>query len=121
MVPLLNQPVRGGDPEEPGEMAFTRRPFGPSSLATAGIVGDWWTLLLLPDALDRYTRCDQFQRNLNISTSILTAGSRHWSRRDPRTQALSGEPASLPFPSRFTCALLCVLFYVCTFKKLVRD
>ena len=41
--------------------------------ATAAIVGEWWTLLLLHDAFDGYTRFDQFQRNLNISTSILTA------------------------------------------------
>ena len=40
--------------------------------ATAAIVGEWWTLLLLHDAFDGYTRFDQFQRNLNI-TSILTA------------------------------------------------
>jgi DNA-binding HxlR family transcriptional regulator len=41
--------------------------------ATAAIVGEWWTLLLLHDAFDGYTRFDQFQRNLNISTSMLTA------------------------------------------------
>lgn len=40
---------------------------------TAQHVGEWWTLLLLHDAFDGYTRFDQFQRNLNISTSMLTA------------------------------------------------
>jgi DNA-binding HxlR family transcriptional regulator len=40
---------------------------------TAAIVGEWWTLLLLHDAFDGYTRFDQFQRNLNISTSMLTS------------------------------------------------
>ncbi|MFD3454542.1 winged helix-turn-helix transcriptional regulator [Streptomyces sp. NPDC058691] len=35
-------------------------------------VGEWWTLLLLHDAFDGYTRFDQFQKSLNISTSMLT-------------------------------------------------
>lgn len=35
-------------------------------------VGDWWTLLLLHDAFDGYTRFDEFQRNLDISSSMLT-------------------------------------------------
>jgi DNA-binding HxlR family transcriptional regulator len=41
--------------------------------ATAAVVGEWWTLLLLHDAFDGYTRFDEFQRNLNISSSILTS------------------------------------------------
>jgi len=36
-------------------------------------VGEWWTLLLLHDAFDGYTRFDQFQENLGISSSMLTA------------------------------------------------
>ncbi|MGW8062000.1 winged helix-turn-helix transcriptional regulator [Streptomyces ziwulingensis] len=36
-------------------------------------VGEWWTLLILHDAFDGFTRFDQFQRNLDISTSMLTA------------------------------------------------
>ncbi|MGA5319294.1 winged helix-turn-helix transcriptional regulator [Streptomyces seoulensis] len=40
---------------------------------TAQHVGEWWTLLILHDAFDGYTRFDQFQQNLNISTSMLTA------------------------------------------------
>jgi len=36
-------------------------------------VGEWWTLLLLHDAFDGYTRFDQFQKSLGISTSMLTA------------------------------------------------
>jgi len=40
---------------------------------TAQHVGEWWTLLILQDAFDGYTRFDQFQQNLNISTSMLTA------------------------------------------------
>lgn len=41
--------------------------------STLGLVGDWWTLLLLHDAFDGYTRFDQFQSNLGISTSLLTS------------------------------------------------
>ncbi|MFE0347501.1 winged helix-turn-helix transcriptional regulator [Streptomyces griseoluteus] len=40
---------------------------------TAQHAGEWWTLLILHDAFDGYTRFDQFQQNLNISTSMLTA------------------------------------------------
>ncbi|OWA02429.1 transcriptional regulator [Streptomyces sp. CS227] len=36
-------------------------------------VGEWWTLLILHDAFDGYTRFDQFQQSLSISTSMLTA------------------------------------------------
>ena len=41
--------------------------------ATLGLVGDWWTLLILHDAFDGYTRFDQFQENLGISSSLLTS------------------------------------------------
>ncbi|TDC37584.1 transcriptional regulator [Micromonospora sp. 15K316] len=41
--------------------------------ATLGVVGEWWTLLILHDAFDGYTRFDQFQENLRISSSILTS------------------------------------------------
>jgi DNA-binding HxlR family transcriptional regulator len=40
--------------------------------ATLGLVGEWWTLLILHDAFDGYTRFDQFQANLGISSSLLT-------------------------------------------------
>jgi DNA-binding HxlR family transcriptional regulator len=41
-------------------------------LSTAlGYVGEWWTLLILHDAFDGYTRFDQFQENLRISSSML--------------------------------------------------
>jgi DNA-binding HxlR family transcriptional regulator len=39
----------------------------------AAVVGEWWTVLLLHDAFDGYTRFDQFQANLGISTSMLAA------------------------------------------------
>ncbi|MCS7478669.1 winged helix-turn-helix transcriptional regulator [Umezawaea endophytica] len=43
-------------------------------LSTAlGYVGEWWTLLILHDCFDGYSRFDQFQANTKISTSILTS------------------------------------------------
>ena len=36
-------------------------------------VGDWWTLLLLHDLMDGFTRFDEFQANLDISSSVLTS------------------------------------------------
>src|ERR1700704_6929406 len=41
--------------------------------ATLGLVGEWWTLLILHDAFDGYSRFDQFQENLGISPSLLTS------------------------------------------------
>jgi DNA-binding HxlR family transcriptional regulator len=41
--------------------------------AALGLVGEWWTLLILHDAFDGYTRFDQFQKNLGISSSQLTS------------------------------------------------
>jgi DNA-binding HxlR family transcriptional regulator len=41
--------------------------------STLGIVGEWWTVLILHDVFDGYHRFDQFQENLGISTSLLTA------------------------------------------------
>jgi DNA-binding HxlR family transcriptional regulator len=38
-----------------------------------GYVGEWWTLLILHDVFDGYRRFDQFQENLRISSSMLTA------------------------------------------------
>ncbi|MFJ6088005.1 winged helix-turn-helix transcriptional regulator [Streptomyces sp. NPDC092369] len=40
---------------------------------TAQHVGEWWTLLILHDAFDGFTRFDQFQENLRISSSMLTS------------------------------------------------
>lgn len=43
-------------------------------LSTAlGYVGEWWTLLILHDVFDGYSRFDQFQANLAISSSMLTS------------------------------------------------
>ena len=42
-------------------------------LSTAiSYVGEWWTLLLLHDLFDGYTRFEQFAENLDVSTSVLT-------------------------------------------------
>jgi DNA-binding HxlR family transcriptional regulator len=38
-----------------------------------GVVGEWWTLLILHDAFDGYRRFDEFQENLGISSSMLTS------------------------------------------------
>ncbi|GAA4205527.1 helix-turn-helix domain-containing protein [Streptosporangium oxazolinicum] len=40
---------------------------------TVAHVGEWWTLLILHDAFDGYTRFDEFQENLGISSSMLTS------------------------------------------------
>jgi DNA-binding HxlR family transcriptional regulator len=43
-------------------------------LSTAlGQAGEWWTLLILHDAFDGYSRFEQFQENLRISSSMLTS------------------------------------------------
>lgn len=36
-------------------------------------VGDWWSILILRDALHGFTRFDQFQKSLSIAPNILTA------------------------------------------------
>jgi DNA-binding HxlR family transcriptional regulator len=40
--------------------------------AAAQHVCEWWTLLILQDAFDGYSRFDQFQENLGVSSSMLT-------------------------------------------------
>src|SRR5260221_7479344 len=58
-------------------------------------VGEWWSILILRDALHGLTRFDQFQRSLGIAPNILTrrldalveAGlleRRRYSERPPR-------------------------------------
>lgn len=41
--------------------------------STLGLVGEWWSLLVLHDCFDGYSRFDQFQQNLGISSSLLTS------------------------------------------------
>ena len=40
--------------------------------STLGLIGEWWTVLILHDVFDGYHRFDQFQANLGISSSLLT-------------------------------------------------
>ena len=40
---------------------------------TLGIVGEWWTVLILHDCFDGYTRFDEFQANIGLSSSMLTS------------------------------------------------
>ena len=58
-------------------------------------VGEWWSILIIRDALHGFTRFDQFQQSLNIAPNILTrrltalvdAGllrRRRYSERPPR-------------------------------------
>src|SRR5258707_14574006 len=58
-------------------------------------VGEWWSMLILRDALHGYTRFDQFQRSLGIAPNMLArrlnalvdAGlmeRRRYSERPPR-------------------------------------
>lgn len=43
-------------------------------LSTAlGIVGEWWTVLILHDCFDGYRRFDEFQANIGLSSSMLTS------------------------------------------------
>ena len=49
--------------------------------ATLGLVGDWWILLILHDAFDGYSRFDQFQANLGISSSQLSSRRQEAGRR----------------------------------------
>jgi DNA-binding HxlR family transcriptional regulator len=39
-------------------------------------VGEWWSILILRDALHGFTRFDQFQRSLGIAPNMLTARGR---------------------------------------------
>ncbi|KAB8169714.1 transcriptional regulator [Streptomyces sp. 3MP-14] len=43
-------------------------------LSTAvSYVGEWWTILILHDCFDGYTRFDQFEANIGLSSSMLTS------------------------------------------------
>ncbi|MEV0110137.1 winged helix-turn-helix transcriptional regulator [Nocardia sp. NPDC050799] len=41
--------------------------------ATMGIIGEWWTVLILHDCFDGYSRFDEFQANIGLSSSMLTS------------------------------------------------
>jgi DNA-binding HxlR family transcriptional regulator len=36
------------------------------------LVGDWWTLLIMRDVLDGFSRFDELERNLGIAPNMLT-------------------------------------------------
>lgn len=40
---------------------------------TLGVVGEWWTVLILHDCFDGYSRFDEFQANIGLSSSMLTS------------------------------------------------
>ena len=40
-------------------------------------VGDWWSILILRDALQGLTRFDEFQKNLGVAPNILTRRLKH--------------------------------------------
>src|SRR5438309_6207259 len=65
-------------------------------------VGEWWSILIIRDALHGFTRFDEFQKNLNIAPNMLTrrlsalvdAGlleRRRYSERPPRDEYILTE------------------------------
>ncbi|KAF0963354.1 winged helix-turn-helix transcriptional regulator [Rhodococcus sp. T7] len=40
---------------------------------TLGVVGEWWTVLILHDCFDGYSRFDEFEANIGLSSSMLTS------------------------------------------------
>jgi DNA-binding HxlR family transcriptional regulator len=44
---------------------------------TVETVGEWWSILILRDALQGFTRFDQFQASLGIAPNILSRRLRH--------------------------------------------
>ena len=36
-------------------------------------VGEWWSILIIRDALHGFTRFDEFQKSLNIAPNMLRA------------------------------------------------
>src|SRR5215475_4020672 len=65
-------------------------------------VGEWWSILIIRDALHGFTRFDQFQKSLNIAPNMLTrrlgalvdAGlleRRRYSERPPRYEYILTE------------------------------
>ena len=83
-------------------MSMQRKSFGQMVCPIARSlerVGEWWSILILRDALHGLTRFDQFQRSLGIAPNILTrrldalveAGlleRRRYSERPPRYEYL---------------------------------
>ena len=45
--------------------------------ATVASVGEWWSILILRDAVQGFTRFDQFQRSLGIAPNMLARRLKH--------------------------------------------
>jgi len=45
--------------------------------ATVATVGEWWCILILRDALQGFTRFEQFQRSLGIAPNMLARRLKH--------------------------------------------
>ncbi|CAH1676410.1 Transcriptional regulator [Hyphomicrobiales bacterium] len=45
--------------------------------ATVATVGEWWSILILRDAMQGFTRFDQFQRSLGIAPNMLARRLKH--------------------------------------------
>ncbi|WP_423724090.1 winged helix-turn-helix transcriptional regulator [Arthrobacter gengyunqii] len=55
-------------------------------------VGERWTILILRDCFDGYTRFDQFRANIGLSSSMLTARLKSVGRqRHPGKASLPGQ------------------------------
>ena len=84
-------------------------------------VGEWWSMLIMRDALHGYTRFDQFQQSLGIAPNMLTrrltalvdAGllaRRRYSEHPPRDEyvpiSILGDRFAIDFPPKlFTASL----------------
>src|SRR5947209_7531082 len=73
-----------------------------SNCASLERVGEWWSILIIRDALLGFTRFDEFQKSLNIAPNMLTrrlsalrdAGllqRRRYSKRPPRYEYILTE------------------------------
>ena len=45
--------------------------------ATVATVGEWWSILILRDAMQGFTRFEQFQRSLGIAPNMLARRLKH--------------------------------------------
>jgi DNA-binding HxlR family transcriptional regulator len=49
-----------------------RKSFGLPTARSLERVGDWWSILIIRDALHGFTRFDEFEKSLNIAPNMLT-------------------------------------------------
>lgn len=70
----VSSSVRWNEPQEESVSARVRAEDRECPLSTAmSYVGEWWTILILHDCFDGYTRFDQFEANIGLSSSMLTS------------------------------------------------